>query len=96
MAFLQQQALMLMQALLGAISPNFRLVSISEIEKRIIIRIVLENESEDDREEIDDLTAEFEALQSCHVDFEINVEITKKDLEWPDEFTIVVFRRKEN
>jgi hypothetical protein len=96
MTFLQKQALMLMQALLGLISPNFRMVSISEIEKRILIRIILENESTDDREEINDLTAEFEALQSCHVNFEINVEITRKELSWPDESTIVVFRRREN
>jgi len=95
MTFLQQQALMLMQALLGVISPNFRIVSISDIEKSIIIRIVLEKDSIDDREEINDLTAEFEALQSHHVDFEINVEISEKELHWPDESTIVVFRRKE-
>ncbi|MEZ4525724.1 MAG: hypothetical protein R2941_07385 [Desulfobacterales bacterium] len=90
MSFLQQQALILMQACFGVISPN-RMVSISALESKILITIILENESAGDMEEIDDLSSEFEALQSCHIDFEISVEILRENLNWPDESTIVVF-----
>jgi hypothetical protein len=96
MTFLQQQALILMQSLLGVISPNFRMVYIAEFEKRIMIKIILETESSIDREEIDDLVAEFEALQSCQIDFEIDVEVTSAELLWPNGLNIVVFRRREN
>jgi len=71
------------------------MVSISELDKRILIKIVLEKESMGDMEEIDDLTSEFEALQACAVDFEIKVEVSNSELFWPDKSTIVVYRRKE-
>ncbi len=57
--FLKQQALMLMQAMLGVISPNFRMVSITMLGDTIQVQVVLECESEEDREEIDDCQGEF-------------------------------------
>ena len=96
MEFLQKQALILMQALLGVISPNFRMVSIYESNKKIIINIVLEEYLVDDMEEIDDFISEFEALQPFQTDFDIRVEASSAAINWPDGSTIVVYRRKEN
>ncbi|WP_092375751.1 hypothetical protein [Desulfomicrobium apsheronum] len=96
MTFLQEQSLILVQSLLGVISSNFRMVYISELNEKIIITIVLENLSVNDMEEIDDLKSEFEALQTCQIDFDIIVKISSIDLNWPDVSTIVVYRRKED
>jgi hypothetical protein len=56
------KVLALGQALLGAITPNFRLVAI-RFEPVVEITIVLEHESEADREEAEDIEFEFVALQ---------------------------------
>ena len=92
---LQRQALILTQALLGVISPNFRMVSLaieSEISK---VTIILEKDFEDDREEIEDLKTEFEALQPICTDYDFKVKITNETLDWPDSSSIVVYRRRE-
>jgi hypothetical protein len=53
---------MLMQALLGVISPNFRAVALSFEEPNWQVCFVLETENAVDREEIEDLEGEFSAL----------------------------------
>ncbi len=78
-AQLQQEnasVLMLVQAMLGAISPNFRAVSL-QIETGGVVHLyfILENENADDREEIDDLVCEFEALSGGPVSIVAHVEI---------------------
>ena len=94
--FIQNQALILVQALLGAISSNFRMISIRELGSKVVVTIILETENDDDLEEIDDLQTEFEALQEAPVDYEFVTQINNEELEWPDHNTIVVFRRREN
>ncbi len=55
--------LALVQALYGAVSANVRAVNISSAtESGVVIHILLEDESADDREDIDDIAFEFEAL----------------------------------
>ena len=93
--FLQKQSLILMQSLLGVISNNFRMVSIETHHSSVIVTIVLEDENIDDLEEIEDLKSEFEALQETAIDYEFVLKATSKDLLWPDEDSIVVFRRRE-
>lgn len=93
---LQQQALMLMQAMLGVISPNFRMVSISLIDQKIEVTVVLEHESDEDREELEDCESEFEALQSVQIDYEFKVVVSEDNIEWPGDTAIVIYRRKEN
>lgn len=53
---------MLVQALLGAISPNFRMISLSFAKPEWKLLFVLENESVIDLEEIEDAAAEFDGL----------------------------------
>lgn len=95
MTELQQYALCVVQSLLGVVSRNFRLVSVAVEAQRISIRIVLEQEDDDDLEEIEDLKTEFEALQSGPIDYDVIVEVSDQPLAWPDESSIVVFKRRE-
>jgi hypothetical protein len=53
---------MLMEALLGAISPNFRMVAISFSRDTWKVGFWLEKEDEIDREEIEDALGEFDSL----------------------------------
>ncbi|WNJ95648.1 hypothetical protein RND59_00560 [Vibrio ruber] len=93
--YLRKQSLILMQALLGVISANFRMVYISQNNGCVTVTIVLESENDDDLEEIEDLKSEFEALQESSIDYDFIVKVTDKELFWPDGNTIVVFRRRE-
>jgi hypothetical protein len=92
---LQKQSLILMQALLGGISATFSRVSVSRDHDKVIVNITLEIEDDIDLEEIDDLKSEFEALQESSVDYEFFVKVSKDEITWPDDKTIVVFRRRE-
>ena len=95
MTDLQYQALVLVQALLGVISPNFRMVWIS-VEEIITIYIVLEVECDEDVEEIEDLGAKFEALQEVSLDYEIKTLINDGNLLYPDvSRSLIVFKRRE-
>jgi hypothetical protein len=93
---LQYYALNLMQALLGAISSNFRLVSITLQKQRVVIQIILATRSSEDLEEIEDLKAEFEAIVGP-VDFAVEVSISAEPifLPTPDGQSMCVFRRRE-
>ena len=95
MTELQYQALALMQALIGAISPNFRMIWIS-VKDTTQINIILEEECADDFEEIEDLKGEFEALQERSIDYEIKIFINNRNLEFPDiADSVIVYKRRE-
>jgi hypothetical protein len=68
---LQRYAMCLTQALLGVISHNFRMVSLSHQARGILIRILLTGACDEDFEEIDDLRSEFCAMLPgpVHYDF---------------------------
>lgn len=93
---LQFFASCLVQAMLGAISCNFRFVSVAIDGHKVLVRIVLEQEVSEDLDEIDDLKTEFEALMPGPIDYEFAVEITSESIPWPDRSSsIVVFKRRE-
>ncbi|WP_155250750.1 hypothetical protein [Pseudoalteromonas luteoviolacea] len=92
---MQKQSLILMQALLGVISANFRMIYLQQDGESIIVTIMLESEDEDDLEEIEDLKSEFEALQESPIDYDFIIKITDADLSWPDDNIVVVFKRRE-
>lgn len=95
MTELQYQALVLVQALLGVISPNFRMIWIT-VESIITIHIVLEIECDDDMEEIEDLKNEFESLQNGSVAYDILTIISDSDFDDPEMTnTMIVYRRRE-
>jgi hypothetical protein len=67
------QVLNLVQAMLGSISPNFRAVCLLGAEGSVALRFILEQANEADREEIDEIVFEFEALQSSGVAVDVEV-----------------------
>ena len=75
LGFIQKQALILVQALLGVISSNFRMISIIENNGKIIVTIIIEIENNEDLEEINDLLSEFEALHEAPVVYEFVIQI---------------------
>ena len=54
----------LSQALLGAITPNFRAVSVELSSTTIRLNFLIERENAADREEIDEVVFEYEALEA--------------------------------
>lgn len=89
------QTLRLVQALLGTISENFRMVAISHDGNVWRLLFVLAEERADDREEIVDVGHEFEALQDVPIAYEIDVAVTDRPIAWPDSYVRVVYRRRE-
>lgn len=91
---------MLVQALWGAVSPNFRMVALSLSEPTWQLLFVLEDECLADREEIEDVAAEFDALllglDVGEVRFDVQIKVSTEPLEplnpasWR-----MVYRRKE-
>jgi hypothetical protein len=90
-----RQTVALVQALLGAISPNFRMVSLNYINECWSIRIVLSNDDSEDRSEIAEIISEFEALQDGPISCKIDIDIESGVLAWPSPPERVVFRRRE-
>lgn len=92
---------MLVQALWGAISPNFRMVAISLTEPKWRLCFVLENECSSDREEIEDVAGEFDALllnlnTGVH-NFEVDVTVNAAPLPPVDpKLWRTVYRRRES
>jgi hypothetical protein len=54
----------LSQALLGAITPNFRAVSVELSSTTVRLNFLIERDNAADREEIDDVIFEYEALEA--------------------------------
>jgi hypothetical protein len=92
-----QLAVTVIQALWGAVTPNFRMVAICPTKPSWHIRFVLETADSEDLEEIDDVTGELEALLPVDAnDYESDVEVTSGYLAWPDHPWLVIYRRKES
>lgn len=87
--------LALVHALLGLVSPNFRMVALKNDGEVWRLQFVLETDSEMDREAIDDVATEFESLLSHGIRYEIEITITAGEISWPSAPTRVVFRRRE-
>ena len=90
------QILNLIQAMIGSISSNLRWVTL-EVPKSdsVHLRFLFDRDDVDDREEIEDITFEFAALQIKDIDIDVDVIVDRRpisDLELPGR---VVFGRKE-
>ncbi len=90
------QVLNLVQAMIGAISPNLRRVALAvPAPGKLRLTFVLERDEPDDREEIDDIAFGFEALQMQEIDLEVHIIADARPI---SEITLpgrVVFGRKE-
>ncbi|MCG2583852.1 hypothetical protein [Massilia sp. TS11] len=89
------QTLRLAQALLGAVSPNFRMVAIANQDQTWRLIFVLAVDSAEDREEIDDVASEFEALQESSICYRVEILVTDEPITWPAPSIRVVYRRRE-
>jgi len=74
-----RQVLNFMQSLFGAISPNFRAVSII-VEEEIILHFLLEKDNEEDRKDIEDIEFEFLAMQDQLVTVMTEIVVSSKPL----------------
>lgn len=90
----QEMMLSLVQAMLGAVSCNFRMVSISH-DDTWVFSFFLERESPEDREEIDDILCEVEALQESEIEYRVNVFVGEGYIPWPKLPERVIYKRKE-
>ncbi|MBD9359690.1 hypothetical protein [Methylomonas fluvii] len=95
---------MLVQALLGSVSPNFRMVSISFKNPVWKLQFVLEDDNEIDREEIEDIITDFDVFlmdiypeaKAGAVKFEAETTISKEDNLQIEPGTRKVYRRRED
>jgi len=85
----------LVQAMVGAVSSNVRRVGIQLDNEGIRIQFILERDTEEDREEIEDILFEFEALQNGPVAVEASVLIHAGDLQAIALYPRVVYGRRE-
>ena len=89
------RVLALGQALLGAITPNFRLVAV-RFEPAVEITIVLEHESEEDRAEAEDVEFEYVALQAnIWSSVTTTIEVSANPIDNPTRYGRLVYLRKE-
>jgi hypothetical protein len=90
------QVLNLVQAMIGAVSPNFRRVTLEVSKPRVVhLRFLLEQDEFDDRDEIEDIGLTFEALQSSGIELYIDIIVDRRPLAELGMRGRVVFGRKE-
>jgi len=87
--------LQLNEALIGKVTPNLRRVAATYSDTAWTIDFVLEMDTDVDREEIGEVVAAFEALQTIQLPLKIRVLITTDSLPWPHERTRVAYWRRE-
>ncbi|MBT9096723.1 hypothetical protein [Methylovulum psychrotolerans] len=87
---------MLMQALQGAISANFRMVAISLENPIWKLQFVLAEENAIDREEIEDIITEFDALLGRFVKYDVETLISNDKILATEPTTRIVFLRRED
>jgi len=88
--------LALVQAMVGAISSNFRRVSLEPMSGGVRLQFVLGEDSEDDLEEISDIEFEFECLQDTAVMVDTSVIVSSVPLSDTPALRRVVFALRES
>jgi hypothetical protein len=86
--------LALLQAMLGAISNNFRAIWLIADEEKLDVFFLLSKESNEDREEIGDIIFEFEALQKRIINVTPHIVINNKEWLPPNEARMVFLKRR--
>lgn len=98
LAYRHKQIVSLIQASLGKISRNMRLISVVPKGKGATLLFLLEEESAEDREEIEEIASRYLALQDYlveqGVDASINVIGNREIVKGDDYSGLLVYRRK--
>jgi len=89
------QVVSAVQALWGAISPNMVAVSINCVGPEVNLHFYLEVDSPTDRERIDDVASDFEALQLANIPIHVRVSAIGKKLTLEQIEGRLLYRRYE-
>ncbi|TWC13362.1 MULTISPECIES: hypothetical protein [unclassified Pseudomonas] len=89
------QVLMLVQAMLGAVTPNFRMVVLSREDNMWVIKFYLEKHVEDDIDEIEDVICQYTAYQDSDLICKSEILVGNEKLPSLSETDRVIYRRKE-
>lgn len=89
------QALMLVQALVGAISANFRMVALLWDGDEWVLRFYLEKDVEEDVEEVEDVVCQYTAYQGSALRCRSELIVGCEHLPGFSEVGRVVYRRRE-
>jgi hypothetical protein len=87
----------LLQAMCGAITPTFRMITIEHDGEEWVLKFYIEKESEDDMEEIEEIIFLFDALLVPHEpysSFRYETIITDAPLSMPELSVEVVFKQR--
>lgn len=89
------QVLMLVQALVGAVSANFRMVALLWSGDEWVLRFYLEENLEDDVDEIEDIVCQYTAYQNSSLRCRSELIVGSEKLPGLSELGRVVYRRRE-
>ncbi|MCP8463128.1 hypothetical protein NK553_04125 [Pseudomonas sp. ZM23] len=89
------QVIMLVQALVGAISKNFRMVALCYNEPDWILSFYLEKDFDEDLEEIEDIVCQYTAYQDIGLRCKYEIVIGAQSLPAFSDVGRVVYRRRE-
>ncbi|WP_435640482.1 hypothetical protein [Micavibrio aeruginosavorus] len=89
------QIIMLAQAMIGAISPNFRQVTLSHEKSEWVLEFYLENNISEDVEEIEDIAFQYEAYQDSNLKYRSELTVGHGPLPENSVTKRTVYRRKE-
>ena len=89
------QVLNLVQAMAGFVTPNFRIVTIEVTRKGVVLRFLFERDDPQDREEIEDIVFEFEALQMTGVRTRVDILVDNRSIHEIEVPGRIVYGRKE-
>ncbi|MBF2970027.1 hypothetical protein HKT52_10765 [Pseudomonas aeruginosa] len=90
------QVLMLIQALVGAISANFRMIALLWDGDEWVLRFYLEESNEEDVEEIEDVVCQYTAYQGSSLRCRSELIVGRERLPGLSEVGRVVYRRRES
>ena len=90
------QVLYLVQAMIGSVTPNMRGVSLVSRPEGVHLYFLLEHDDEGDREEIDDIVCELEALPGASIDVDVTVRVSPDDSAFHQLLGRRVYGRKES
>jgi len=90
------QVLMLVQALVGAISANFRMVTLLRDGDEWVLKFYLEENIEEDVDEIEDVVCQYTAYQGASLRCRSELVVGSERLPGLSEVGRVVYRRRES
>ena len=90
------QVLMLIQALVGAISANFRMIALLWDGDEWVLRFYLEESNEEDVEEIEDVVCQYTAYQGSSLRCRSELIVGRERRPGLSEVGRVVYRRRES